>query len=233
MRNVPVIALLLAFAVLQAPGKADSQVPGQAPVQNPGVPALQAQPQTQPEMPRQETSVDVKDGRLSVDVSNADLGTVMNQIGAKLNIPVQVSGAVFSRKITTRFSGLEIERGIERLLSLAKENNYLIRYDEAGGLSGIELYADNPAPSLGRPGAASMQQANRPPASPLFRRRYRRYTPPPTQQQAGQPIQQPAQQPQAQPPVPVYRRITRPGMQQQQQPEQQVPAVQQENQEEE
>jgi hypothetical protein len=224
MRNVAVLSIFfLALALLWAPG-AYSQATGQSPqnqsqlMRAPGTrnprsavpqqvqpqpatagPAVaappQAQPQPQPETAK-ESSIEVKDGKLSVDVTNADLGSVMNQIGAKMNVPVQVNGAVFSRKITTKFSGLDIDRGIERLLTLAKENNYLIRYNEKGGLSGIELYADNPAPSSGQrvPGLMSPASGVAPNNNnPVFRRRYRRFTPP-------QPQQQPAQQ-QSQPTV--------------------------------
>jgi hypothetical protein len=148
----------------------------------------QVQPQPQPEAPKKESVIEVKDDKLTVDVNNADLGAVMNQIGAKMHVPVQVSGAVYSRKISTKFSGLDIDRGLQRLLALAGERNYLIRYNETGAIGGIELYADNPTPSSGQSTPGLMSPRSRVSANPLFRRRYRRFTPPqPAQQRPPQP----------------------------------------------
>jgi hypothetical protein len=192
MRNALFAAFLLAAAALLAAGTAYSQEPGQPPVQNPQTAAPQPQPQPQPEMPKKESVVEVKDGKLSVELVDADLGTVMNQIGAKLGIPVSVGGAAYTKKITTKFSGVEIDRGIQRLFSLASETNYMLHYDAEGKLSDIVLYAESHSSSLTQQPARPSPFSRPPPR----RRRYRRYVPP-------QPGQTAPEQPQPAEPAPT------------------------------
>ncbi len=179
MRNAAFIALFIAVMLLFAGGTAYSQAPKQA-----VPPAPQAPAAKEPEPPKPISSVTVEDGKLSVDLVDADLGNVMNEIGAKMHFEVTISGGIYGKKISTKFTGLDVERGIERLLSLVQEHNYLIYYDAAGKLSKLELYL--PAP------VSVIQPAMANPTPEPYRRRYRRYIPPqPGQAFPGQP-QQPA-----------------------------------------
>jgi hypothetical protein len=180
MRNTAVAAFLLASSALLAPGTAYAQVPGR-PVRNlPAAAAPQVQPQPQSEMPKRESIVEVKDDKLSVDLADAEIGSVISEIAKKMNFQVEINREVYSKKVTTRFSGLDVGRGIKRLLTLAEEHNYLFRYDTSGKLSKVELLAETPS---------SMRQPAVPPqTSPLSRRRFRRYVPPqPGQAVPGQP----------------------------------------------
>jgi hypothetical protein len=171
MRDTAFAALLLASAILLAGGAVYAQVPGHPPVQNlPTVAAPQVQPQPQPENPGRESVVEVKDGKLSVDLVDAEIGSVISEIAQKMNFQVEINRTVYIKKVTTRFSGLDVERGIKRLLTLAKENNYLFRYDTAGKLSKIEIYTETPS---------SLRQPVLPPQPlPFSRRRFQRYVPP-------------------------------------------------------
>jgi hypothetical protein len=156
--------------------------------QPPTAAAPQVQPPPQPEPPKTQSVVEVQDGKLSVDLIDADLGAVISQIAGKLKIPAQISGSVYGKKITTKFSGFELDRGIRRLLSLAGETNYMINYNAGGKLSNIVLYSET------APSSIAGQQPAQP--SPFARlRRYRRYSPP-------QPAQAVPAQPQAAPPAP-------------------------------
>ena len=80
----------------------------------------------------------VRDGRLSVDVQEADLGEVLAQIGRQANIRI-VSGPRVGTRVSARFAGMEIEEGLRRLLRLASLS-HLFRY--APGPSGKVVLAE-------------------------------------------------------------------------------------------
>jgi hypothetical protein len=75
--------------------------------------------------------VAVQEGRLSVDVQEADLGAVLAQIGRQAGIRIS-SGPSSGKRISARFAGVELEEGLRRLLRLSS-------------LSHIFLYAKGPA----------------------------------------------------------------------------------------
>jgi len=102
-----------------------------------------AQP-AEPGPPKQVMRIEVKNDLLTVDVENMDFGTVIRTIADKANFKVQGSGAVLGKKLNTKFSDIEIERGVSRLLTLVKENNYLIRYDTKGDINTLEIFASSP-----------------------------------------------------------------------------------------
>ena len=95
----------------------------------------------------------VQEGRLSVDVQEADLGEVLAQIGRQAGIRI-FSGPNSGKMVSARFAGVELEEGLRRLLRLAS-------------LSHIFLYANGPAGTvtiaelrvLGEGTAASPRQA--------------------------------------------------------------------------
>jgi hypothetical protein len=73
----------------------------------------------------------VQEGRLSVDVQEADLGEVLAQIGRQANIRM-FAGPSAGKRVSARFAGVELEDGLRRLLRLAS-------------LSYIFLHAQGPA----------------------------------------------------------------------------------------
>jgi len=98
----------------------------------------------EPEPPKQVMNIEVKDQLLNVEIENMDFGTVIRTVADKANFKVQGSGAVFGKKLNTKFSDIEIERGVTRLLTLVKESNYLIHYDMKGNISTLEIFASAP-----------------------------------------------------------------------------------------
>ncbi len=94
----------------------------------------------QSEIPRPLSRVEVKNGRLSVELVDAGFVEVMQAISEKSGIKMEIAGGVYAKTVTTSFSGLDLERGIARLLSLVKEKNYMIRYDSKGMVSKVEVY---------------------------------------------------------------------------------------------
>jgi hypothetical protein len=72
----------------------------------------------------------VQEGRLSVDVQEADVGEILAQIGRQANIHIS-PGPSAGKRVSARFAGVELEEGLRRLLRLAS-------------LSHIFLYANGP-----------------------------------------------------------------------------------------
>jgi type II secretory pathway component GspD/PulD (secretin) len=181
MHNTAFAVFLFATAALLVAETAYAQQPIQ-PVPNlPPHAAPQVQPQPQPEVAAREPVIEVKDGKLSVDLADAEIGSVISEIAHKLNFQVEINSTVYNKKVTTRFCDLDVEQGIRRLLTLAKENNYLFRYDTAGKLSKVELYAETPSPLMRQP-------ALPPQPLPFSTRRFQRYVPPqPVPTSPGQP----------------------------------------------
>jgi hypothetical protein len=107
--------------------------------------------QPQPEAPKTVMNVEIRDNRLSVELADAEFGAVMNTIAQMGGFKVEVASEVFGRKLTTKFSNLELERGILRLLALTRDRNYLMRYDSSGALSKVEIYGATPVVSTPMP----------------------------------------------------------------------------------
>lgn len=119
----------------------------QSPVQNPVAETAISGEQPKPEIPVQVSNIDVKDNLLSVELVNAEFGGVLNSISQKSGFKIETSGDVSSKKLTTKFIDMDLERGIERLLSLLREKNYMFHYDDKGMLSKVEVYGGTPAPT--------------------------------------------------------------------------------------
>lgn len=115
------------------------------------------------EPPRTVLSIDVKDNNLSVELRDAEFGKVMDVIAEKAGFTVGLFGDVYSKKISTSFKNIDMERGILRLLLLLKEKNYSIYYDPKGLISKLEIYG-SPAPEKAAP-APRQPVAIKPPLS--------------------------------------------------------------------
>ena len=101
----------------------------------------------EPEPPKQVMKIEVRDNLLDVELENVDFGSVIRSIADKAKFKVEGSGAVFGKKLNTRFSDIEIERGVTRLLTLVKESNYMIHYDTKGAISRLEILSAAPGSS--------------------------------------------------------------------------------------
>ncbi len=91
--------------------------------------------------------VEFKNGLLSVELVDAGFGEVMQKSSEKSGIKVEITGSVYAKTLTTSFSGVDLERGIARLLSFVKEKNYMIRYDAKGTVSKVEVYSSGATPA--------------------------------------------------------------------------------------
>ena len=119
--------------------------------------------QEEPVEPKPISIVDIKDDLLSVELVDAEFGGVLRDIARKAGFKVEIGGDVNTMKLNTKFSNMEIERGIERLLTLVREKNYLVHYDTKGAVSSIEIYGGLNAPvAAPKPQTPARPQAQRP-----------------------------------------------------------------------
>ncbi|MBI5101847.1 MAG: hypothetical protein HZB33_08460 [Nitrospirae bacterium] len=149
-----IITVIILFLIAIA-GPAFSQGPAQKAV----TPAVPETAEGAPRPAEKVVNVEISDGLLSIELVDADFGDVMKAIAEQSGIKVTMSGDVQSRKLNTRFRGIELERGIVRIMTLINEKNYTLKYDTTGKVEMIEIYAiaaPAPAPgkSTGRPDAS-------------------------------------------------------------------------------
>lgn len=142
-----VLALALTLACLFSSSLA------QTPVQ-PGMPAGSAE---MPAEPKPVMNIEVKDGLLSVEISDAEFGDVIKEIAEKARFKVEISGDVAYKKISTNFKGVDIEKGIRRLLTIItiiKGKDYTISYNSEGFIDKLEVYGE----SSGKPAVKPLQK---------------------------------------------------------------------------
>ncbi|MBI5641196.1 MAG: hypothetical protein HZA17_12310 [Nitrospirae bacterium] len=140
-RKLIVFSILLLIFLFTAP------VFSQAPPQKTLPQHSEEEPLVQPEPPPQKTFVRLRDNLLAVELLNAEFGRVMDLISRKAGFKVEINPDVAARQLTTKFRDMELEDGITRLLTIVKEKNYLIRYDEKGVISKVEIYGTGSAPA--------------------------------------------------------------------------------------
>jgi hypothetical protein len=81
----------------------------------------------------------VQEGRLSVDVQEADLGEVLAQIGRQAGIRIS-SGPSSGKRVSARFAGVELEDGLRRLLrAVSLSHSFLYAKGPAGTVTIAEL----------------------------------------------------------------------------------------------
>lgn len=159
----------------------------------------------QPAAPREVLAIEVKDDLLSVELENAEFGKVLRQIGEKKGFKVEVKGDVAYRKLSTTFRNVDLERGVQRLLTLVQEKNYSFHFDSAGALNFVDVFGGStPSAAPGRVGLAPM------PTRPVIQRAITAPPPLPVQPITGGPPS--FSQPPRRPPVPVttFRRPAMP-----------------------
>jgi hypothetical protein len=80
--------------------------------------------------------VAVQEGRLSVDLQEADLREVLTQIGQQANIRIS-SGPSAGKRVSARFASVELEEGLRRLLRLASLSHIFLYANGPGGTGTI------------------------------------------------------------------------------------------------
>jgi len=162
--------LLSSVYIMTGGGSAYAQMPPQDMQQN--TPKDEAAPK--PEVPGQIATIMIENNRLSVEFSNKNFGEILQAIGQKAGFTVEGSSNVFSKKVTTKFTDLDIDKGIIRLFSLVKETNYLINYDTKGTISKLKIYKIKAVGSTGPIGSTPTMPYGSTGRPPSFRSRQHR-----------------------------------------------------------
>ncbi len=161
------------FAAMPAAAQKVPQVPG--PVSSP---AAQEDQEPLPEPPKKVLTIDLKDDLLSVELANVDFGSAIRAVAEKAGFKIEGTGEVFSRKLNTKFTDIEVERGVLRLLTLVKESNYMLHYDPKGMISKLEILGTGsgkapsvttrqpmrPTPALRQPAVSPNATQSQPPS---------------------------------------------------------------------
>lgn len=91
-------------------------------------------------------NVELAGGLLSVGLENAPFGKVMTEIANRAGFEVEIAKSIGAKTLTTRFEGIDLKRGILRILSLIGQRTYFMHYDKQGAIKKIEVYATSAAP---------------------------------------------------------------------------------------
>jgi hypothetical protein len=84
--------------------------------------------------------VRLQDDLLSVKAENASFGQLLREIGREAGFEVVISPDVSGKTLSTDFSDVELQRGIQRLFTLLNHGNYFIHYGEDGSIRKIEVF---------------------------------------------------------------------------------------------
>lgn len=114
--------------------------------------------------------IEVNDGLLSVEISDAEFGNVIKEIAEKAKFKAEISSDVAVKKISTTFKDIEVERGVRRLLTIMKEKDFTISYDTAGLIDKLEIYGGG---VISRPAVNTQPQKQ-----PARQKPFQRVTPP-------------------------------------------------------
>jgi hypothetical protein len=99
----------------------------------------EAEAAPQPEVPKQISTIIVEDSRLSVEFVNVNFGEILRAISQKAGFRIEGSSPAFVKSLTTKFTDLDMDKGLVRLFSMARESNYLIAYDAKGAISQVKV----------------------------------------------------------------------------------------------
>jgi hypothetical protein len=86
---------------------------------------------------REQVYIAVQQGRLSVDIREADIGEVLVRIGQETGIPILFAPSS-EKRIGASFANVELEEGLRRLLRLASLSHIILYTRGASGVVGIK-----------------------------------------------------------------------------------------------
>lgn len=89
------------------------------------------------------SSIEMKDCLVSVNVKNEMLSNVLSRLGQKAGFTYSIYPALYTKKITTNFSGLPLEKGLRRILDLAGAKNYRMVYGKDGRLAAVKIFDES------------------------------------------------------------------------------------------
>lgn len=108
--------------------------------------------------------VRVRSGMLTVKLEGAAFGQTLEEIGMQAGFEVAVSPEIASKQLSTTFRDMELQKGIQRLLSLISHRNFFIYYGADDSITRIEVYytGDLKKPSRSKQNVRSNTRQNIP-----------------------------------------------------------------------
>ncbi len=100
--------------------------------------------------------VRVRSGMLSVKLENAPFGPTLQEIGRQAGFEAVITPEVASKELSTTFRDMELQKGIQRLLSLISHRNFFIYYGANDSITSIEVYGTG---TLQKPGKGRQNYA--------------------------------------------------------------------------
>jgi hypothetical protein len=197
------VALLLLFGVFGAGAfaqEAEDAAPEEeaasagetAPLEGPAAGEVQVseepvQPEAVQPVATAAPPIELKDSLLSVNLKDATVGTVINEIGRKAGFKPNINPSVSNKLVSTSFKDLKLEKGIGRILSLAGAGNFMIKTDSAGKITSLRVFEEPatvrattaPGAQPPRVSAPATRAPSRQPVRPFFRGARRPVTPTP------------------------------------------------------
>ncbi|MCK4911211.1 MAG: hypothetical protein KAR83_06200 [Thermodesulfovibrionales bacterium] len=119
--------------------------------------------------------VRVRSGMLSVKLESASFGLTLEEIGRQAGFEAIITPEVASKELSTTFRDMELQKGIQRLLSLISHRNFFIYYGANDSITRIEVYGTG---TVQKPGKG--RQTYTPSTSPARSRSGRRVVTPST-----------------------------------------------------
>jgi len=135
MPRLILLVLLFSAVFITCGGPVYSQEPPEDPKEVTAGP--EAAPE--PEAPKQISTVMVEGHLLSVEFVDVNFGEILKSISKKAGFRLEGHSVSFSKKVTTKFTDVDIDKGLVRLFSLVNDNNYLISYDAKGSVSKVRV----------------------------------------------------------------------------------------------
>jgi len=96
-------------------------------------------------------SVKVNRGRLTVKADEAPFGPLMDTIAKDAGFELTISADVATKKLSTEFRDLDLERGIQRLMGLIRHRNFFMFYGRDGNIKKIEIYGSSSGSGTSKP----------------------------------------------------------------------------------
>ena len=84
--------------------------------------------------------VRVRSGMLTVKLESAPFGPTLEEIGRQAGFEAVITPEVASKELSTTFRDMELQKGIQRLLSLISHRNFFIYYGANDSITRIEVY---------------------------------------------------------------------------------------------
>jgi hypothetical protein len=84
----------------------------------------------------QRLAITAQQGRLSVDLKDAEISAILAQIGKEADITIVFESAP-RKRVSARFSDIELEIGLRRLLGLAALNYIIVYAEQPEGAIGV------------------------------------------------------------------------------------------------